>query len=234
MPDILRAVLVALRLRRAPYLPQPVKDHVDLFELDGFVEKVIGAGAQAFADAGAKPPEPVARVEDLKLDLDTGLVPARVYAPESDTTPPNFEEGVMDVFDKSGAPLEEIEFLAHGTTVVINALTERKGVTTALITTEGFRDSLEIARGNRPDYFNLHYVKPAPFVPRRLRREVQGRLVVDGKPVTCPYFDRCRYLAQFRPPGTARVRRPDWSGFLERSCCRWCWSTCRSCKPGWR
>ncbi len=57
---------------------------------------------------------------------------------------------------------------------MINAITERKGVKTALITTEGFRDSLEIARGNRPDYFNLHYEKPPPFVPRYLRREVPG------------------------------------------------------------
>jgi N-methylhydantoinase A len=97
-----------------------------------------------------------------------------------DTTPPNFERGVMDVIARGGVPLGEIASLAHGTTVVINALTERNGVTTGLITTEGFRDSLEIARGNRPDFFNLHYVKPPPFVPRRLRREVPGRMAVDG------------------------------------------------------
>jgi N-methylhydantoinase A len=70
--------------------------------------------------------------------------------------------------------------MAHGTTVVINALTERKGVKTGLITTEGFRDSLEIARGNRPDFFDLNYVKPPPFVPRSLRREVPGRLTPEG------------------------------------------------------
>ena len=85
---------------------------------------------------------------------------------KSDTTPPRFERGVMDVLDKSGRPASEIGLLAHGTTVVINALTERNGAQTGLITTEGFRDSLEIARGNRPDFFNLSYVKPAPFVPR--------------------------------------------------------------------
>src|SRR5439155_14998273 len=51
---------------------------------------------------------------------------------------------------------------------------------TGLITTEGFRDVLEIARGNRPDFFSLHYVKPPPFVPRRLRREVPGRLSQTG------------------------------------------------------
>ena len=103
-----------------------------------------------------------------------------IVTAKSDTTPPDFERGVMDVLSKSGVSLEEIAYLAHGTTLVINALTERKGVLTGLITTEGFRDALEIARGNRPDYFNLHYVKPPPFVPRRLRREVPGRLTQFG------------------------------------------------------
>jgi N-methylhydantoinase A len=112
-------------------------------------------------------------------DPDTGT--QEIVTAKADTTPPQFERGVMDVIAKSGVSLESIAFLAHGTTVVINALTERKGVTTGLITTEGFRDSLEIARGNRPDYFNLHYVKPAPFVPRRLRRELPGRIGQDGR-----------------------------------------------------
>ncbi len=97
-----------------------------------------------------------------------------------DTTPPNFEVGVMNVIGKGDLAMSEIAFLAHGTTVVINALTERKGVKTALITTEGFRDSLEIARGNRPDFFNLFYKKPAPFVPRYLRAEVPGRMSPQG------------------------------------------------------
>src|SRR5690606_10738746 len=63
----------------------------------------------------------------------------------------------------------------------INALTERKGVKVGLITTEGFRDTLEIARGNRPDFFNLHYEKPKPFVPRYLRRELPGRMSYRGE-----------------------------------------------------
>ena len=104
-----------------------------------------------------------------------------IVTAKADTTPPNFEEGVLDVLTKSGVSLADIAYLAHGTTLVINALTERKGVVTGLITTEGFRDVLEIARGNRPDFFNLHYEKPSPFVPRRLRREVPGRLTQDGR-----------------------------------------------------
>ena len=114
----------------------------------------------------------------FSTDPETGA--QRIVTAKSDTTPPDYEQGVMNVLRKSGVSLEEIASLAHGTTLVINALAERKGVKTALITTEGFRDSLEIARGNRPDYFNLHYEKPAPFVPRYLRREVPGRIAHHG------------------------------------------------------
>jgi N-methylhydantoinase A len=114
----------------------------------------------------------------LRTDPETGR--QQIVTAKSDTTPPNFEQGVLDVIAKSGVAPRDIGFLVHGTTVVINALTERKGVKTALITTEGFRDSLEIARGNRPDFFNLSYRKPEPFVPRHLRREVSGRLAPSG------------------------------------------------------
>jgi N-methylhydantoinase A len=114
----------------------------------------------------------------FRTDPETGA--QDVVTAKSDTTPPDFERGVLDVIAKSGVSAEEIAFLAHGTTVVINAFAERKGVVTGLITTEGFRDVLEIARGNRPDFFNLHYEKPPPFVPRYLRREVRGRLAQDG------------------------------------------------------
>ncbi|MCY6379866.1 hydantoinase/oxoprolinase family protein [Hoeflea prorocentri] len=100
---------------------------------------------------------------------------------KSDTTPPDFEKGVLNVLEKGGVDPGTVDFLAHGTTVVINALTERKGVKVGLITTTGFRDILEIARGNRPDFFNLHYKKPPPFVPRYLRRELPGRMSYRGE-----------------------------------------------------
>jgi N-methylhydantoinase A len=102
---------------------------------------------------------------------------------KSDTTPPNFEQGVLNVLAKGDIDPAAVDFMAHGTTVVINALTERKGVTVGLITTEGFRDTLEIARGNRPDFFNLAYEKPKPFVPRYLRRELAGRMSYKGEEV---------------------------------------------------
>lgn len=105
----------------------------------------------------------------------------KIRTAKVDTTPPNFAQGVLNVIRKAEIDLGTVDFLAHGTTVVINALTERRGVKTGLITTQGFRDVLEIARANRPDYFNLKWVKPAPFVPRYLRREVSGRLHTNGQ-----------------------------------------------------
>lgn len=98
-----------------------------------------------------------------------------------DTTPPNYEQGVIDVINQTEIVGGLVETFIHGTTVIINALTERKGAKTGLITTKGFRDVLEIARGNRPDLFNVRYQKPIPFVPRYLRMEVGERMNYKGE-----------------------------------------------------
>ena len=108
----------------------------------------------------------------------------RTVLAKSHTTPPNFEEGVINVMKKSGIQPEEITDFIHGTTTIINALTERKGAKTGLITTKGFRDVLEIARCNRPDLFNMVFAKPRPFIPRYLRKEVRGRVNFEGKILT--------------------------------------------------
>ena len=97
------------------------------------------------------------------------------------TTPHDLAQGVLDVIAGSEVDPAEIEELVHGTTVVINALTERKGARTALVTTAGFRDVLEIGRGNRPDMYNLVSRKPSPFVPRRHRFEVRERVDRHGR-----------------------------------------------------
>jgi N-methylhydantoinase A len=114
----------------------------------------------------------------FETDLASGR--SRIVTAKTDTTPPNFEAGVLNVLAKGGIDPAAVDFLAHGTTVVINALTERKGGKVGLVTTLGFRDSLEIARGNRPDFFNLYYKKPPVFVPRHLRRELPGRMTYKG------------------------------------------------------
>ncbi len=97
------------------------------------------------------------------------------------TTPQDFGAGVVTAIHRSGQDARGTAFLVHGTTLVINALTERKGVCTGLITTRGFRDVLEIGRANRPDIYNMTYVKPTPFVPRRRRQEATERLNFRGE-----------------------------------------------------
>lgn len=97
------------------------------------------------------------------------------------TTPAGLDEGVMTAFAASGVQPAAVCSFVHGTTVVVNAITERSGVPTALVTTRGFRDVLEIGRANRPDLYNLSYAKPRPFVPRRLRFEVGERMSYRGE-----------------------------------------------------
>jgi N-methylhydantoinase A len=110
----------------------------------------------------------------VTLDETSGEV-AVAKAP---TTPRRFEDGVLAAIDE--VDLDGVSFLAHGTTVIINALTERRGARTALLTTRGFRDVLEIQKANRPDLYDLLYEKPRPFVPRRLRLEVTERVDYRG------------------------------------------------------
>jgi len=105
----------------------------------------------------------------------------RMGMAKSDTTPPNFDEGVIEVLNKANIAVGLVDTFIHGTTVIINALTEKKGVKTGLITTKGFRDVLEIGRGNRPDLFNVRYQKPVAFVPRHLRLEVSERMDYKGE-----------------------------------------------------
>lgn len=97
------------------------------------------------------------------------------------TTPADFADGVVQTLRKASLRAPDTSFFVHGSTVVINAITERKGVKTGLITTKGFRDVLEIGRANRPDIYNMYYTKPTPFVPRHLRQEVEERVNYRGE-----------------------------------------------------
>jgi N-methylhydantoinase A len=99
-----------------------------------------------------------------------------LHLEKASTTPDNFANGVLDSLEKSHVDPAVADQFVHGTTVVINAITEREGVDCALVTTDGFRDVLDITRSNRPDMFNFKYQKPEPFVPRRHRWEVPERV----------------------------------------------------------
>ena len=90
------------------------------------------------------------------------------------------EEGVRALLNTTGVKASDIVELAHGTTVATNAIIERKGVTVALITTEGFRDVLEIARFRAPRLYDVSFRKPDPLVERRLRLTVPERITATG------------------------------------------------------
>jgi hypothetical protein len=94
--------------------------------------------------------------------------------------------GVLDGLSDTDGHLDEAAVFKHGTTHVINAFVQRKGARTALVTTEGFRDLLEIGSGNRTSPFNLAYRRFAPLVPRELRFEVTERTLADGTAVQAP------------------------------------------------
>jgi N-methylhydantoinase A len=106
-----------------------------------------------------------------------------IYA-KSPTTYDNLVEGVINCFAKAKVRPGESNLVNHGTTLVINSLIQRRGAKTALVTSAGFRDILEIARGNRPDPFDLHYQRDEPLIPRELRLEVSERMGSKGDVVT--------------------------------------------------
>ena len=93
--------------------------------------------------------------------------------------------GVLDALASLGVAPESLRAFVHGTTIATNALLERKGARTGLVTTEGFRDLLEIGKGRRlvGGLFDPEWQRPAPLVPRDRRFEVPERLAADGQVV---------------------------------------------------
>jgi N-methylhydantoinase A len=114
---------------------------------------------------------------DLVLeDLEQG----RVTTTKVLSTPGRLVDGVVEAVRASGAPPERIELFVHGTTAGLNALLERRGARVALVTTQGFRDSYVIGRGNRPRMYDLHYVKPELLLDRAAIFEVGERMDAAG------------------------------------------------------
>jgi N-methylhydantoinase A len=97
------------------------------------------------------------------------------------STPRDQSEGVMNAVNASGVDPGAVVALAHGMTVATNALLERRGAKTALITTEGFRDVIEIARQNRPSLYDLTRDRPPTLAPRGLRFTVKERMGARGE-----------------------------------------------------
>ena len=92
------------------------------------------------------------------------------------------EEGMRRVAPEAGdQPAAPVSYFGHGTTVATNALIQHRGVPTGLVTTDGFRDLLEIGRQKRPDLYDIFADKPPTLVPRGLRLEVAERVRHDGE-----------------------------------------------------
>jgi len=92
-------------------------------------------------------------------------------------------EGALDGLKGTDVQLDKALLFKHGTTHVINTFIQRTGAKTALLATRGFRDTLEIGRGNRPVPFALEYRRDEPLVPRTRRFEVAGRMDAQGKEI---------------------------------------------------
>jgi N-methylhydantoinase A len=89
--------------------------------------------------------------------------------------------GVVKCLHDVDVPVSRIDILKHGTTLIINTLLERRGGRTALVTTRGFADILEIGRAGRPFPFDLEYARQPPLVPRPLRLEIDERISASGE-----------------------------------------------------
>ncbi|MFN8566090.1 MAG: hydantoinase/oxoprolinase family protein [Kouleothrix sp.] len=90
------------------------------------------------------------------------------------------EAGLADTLARAGATPADLRQIIHGTTLVTNAIIERKGARTALLATQGFRDAIEIGREHRYDLYDLMLELPQPLVPRYLRFDVPQRTLADG------------------------------------------------------
>jgi N-methylhydantoinase A len=102
-----------------------------------------------------------------------GKVPTVPSAPEEGVAHAIVEHVPAEIIGKAA-------YFLHGTTVGLNALLERRGAKVGLITTTGFRDVLEIRRGDRAEMYNLFWKQTVPLVPRRLRLEADGRMLGSG------------------------------------------------------
>jgi N-methylhydantoinase A len=128
-------------------------------------------------------------MSETRLGVDVGgtftdlvaLSQGRLITAKVPSTPQDQSAGVMNSIETSEIEPGAVDALAHGMTVATNALLERRGARTALVTTEGFRDIIEIARQNRPSLYDLSQDRPPPLVPRGLRFTVKERMGPQGE-----------------------------------------------------
>ncbi len=116
----------------------------------------------------------------IVVDQETGAFAMGKVLTTSDDPSRAVETALVDTLRQAGIAPDAVRQLVHGTTLVTNALIERKGAPTALLTTAGFRDSVAIGREQRYDLYDLLLEQPRPLVPRHLRFDVPQRTLADG------------------------------------------------------
>lgn len=125
---------------------------------------------------------------------------------KSPTTYGNFVEGILSCFAKAKVSPRDVTLISHGTTLVINTLLQRHGARAALVTTKGFRDLVEIGRGNRADPLDLHFRRNEPFISRDRRFEVSERMDATGNVRDALDVEGLRKLAvQLKELGTDSI-----------------------------
>src|SRR5262245_5360291 len=102
-------------------------------------------------------------------------VPSTPASPEKSVI-----EGIRMYGKRYGVPAEAIRYFAHGTTIAINTVIERKGAKTGLLVTKGFKDILNLGRSRLPDIFDFFTEKPEPLVARRHVKEIGERMLKTG------------------------------------------------------
>ena len=105
-------------------------------------------------------------------------------------------QGLDDLMKATGCRPGDAELIIHGTTLATNAVIEHKGARVAMLTTEGFRDVLELGSESRFDQYDLGLTKPAPLVPRQLRFTISERLAADGSELLPPDLAAIEQVAE--------------------------------------
>jgi N-methylhydantoinase A len=150
----------------------------------------------------------------LAVDIGGTFTDLAAYDPESQqvayakrpTTYGNFAAGIADCIEDARLTLDQVALFKHGTTLVVNALLERTGARTALVTTRGFRDVLHIGRGNRLEPFDLFYQRAEPLVAHDQCYEIGGRIDGTGQEIIPLDRDGLQSLAdRFRAAGIEAV-----------------------------
>ena len=120
------------------------------------------------------------------VDLESGDLRVHKVLTNADDPAQGLLDGVAELLEEAGASVSDLQVIVHSTTLATNSIIERKGANIALLTTEGFRDILEMGREQIYDMHDLHAQFPNPIVPRRLRREISERTSRDGDVFSAP------------------------------------------------